>query len=66
MNAGVIGEHAPLPFFANPKDREAERVAFFQRAWAQKNAREAAAVSATLTSEVKATLTSSESGEDSD
>lgn len=38
----VMGQVHDLPVYGSQKEREAERVAFFERAWAQKHAREAA------------------------
>lgn len=38
----VMGQVHDLPVFRNQKESEAERVAFFERAWAQKHAREKA------------------------
>lgn len=38
----VMGQVHDLPVFGGQKEREAERVAFFERAWEQKRAREAA------------------------
>jgi hypothetical protein len=37
-----MGHVHDLPSFASPTEREAERAAFFEHAWAQKHARDAA------------------------